>query len=60
MLHRLPLCKRLQLQANHFVLMHPIGRFIVTVMAEPYLETEPFRFIPERTAENVMPFKPLP
>lgn len=38
--------------------MHPIGRLVVTVVAEPYYKTEFVRLGPESTAEYVVPFKP--
>lgn len=40
--------------------MDAIRRFVMAVVAEPYLETILFRLGSERTTENVMPFKPLP
>jgi hypothetical protein len=40
--------------------MDSIRRLVVAKVAEPYLETEPFRLGSERTTEHMMPFKPLP
>ena len=40
--------------------MDSVGWLVVTVVTEPYLESEPFRFRSERTTEYVMPFKPMP
>jgi hypothetical protein len=60
MSHSLLLCKRLQFGSDLFVLMHTIGWFVVTVVAKPYHKPKLVRLVPERTAENVMPFKPMP
>jgi hypothetical protein len=40
--------------------MDTMRRLVVAKVAEPYLETEPFRLGSERTAKYMMPFKPLP
>lgn len=42
--------------------MNTVRGFVVTVMAEPYLETISFRLVPDRlaAAPYVMPFKPMP
>lgn len=38
--------------------MYPVRRLVVAEVAEPYLETEPFRLVSKRTAKHMMPFKP--
>jgi hypothetical protein len=40
--------------------MDSVWRLVVAKVAEPYLETEPFRLGSERTTKYMMPFKPLP
>jgi hypothetical protein len=57
--HCFSLRKRLQLKPYLFILMNTVRWLVVTVVAEPYLETEPFRFGPKRPTEYVMPFKPM-
>ena len=58
MIHGLFLCKRLQFEAYLFILMHPIGRLIMTVMTESYYKTKPIRFITKSCTKHMMPFKP--
>ena len=60
MSHCFFLCIRLQFVTDLSVLMDTVRWFIVAIVAEPYLETEPFRLVSERTTEDVMPLMPLP
>ena len=60
MLHSLLLGKRLQFAPYLTILMHSEWWLVVTVVAEPYLETVLFGLGSERPTEYVMPFKPLP
>jgi len=58
MSHCFFLCIRLQFGADFFVLMDTVGRLVVAIVAEPYLETEPFRLVSDRTTATpyMMPF----
>jgi hypothetical protein len=50
----------LQFVADLFILMNAIRWLVVAIVAEPNLETEPFRLGSERATKYMMPFKPSP
>ena len=60
--HGFFLCICLEFETDLSVLMDAVWLLVVAVVAKPYLESEPFRFVSECLASTpyVMPFQPMP